>query len=372
MTNVYETILKELQTLGKAPYETSLEEVMVIMKNLLKYLNPSYARGKKVGFISYTDKKFNKESRLVLSTPRFLTRKLGLQNYLSENCIKKLTDKINKSLFKNVKIKIIKGKKITCAYEEAVGNHSCMTGDYAECTLLYEMNPNKIQMIIIKQGNDSARALLWKLDCNRFYVDRIYTCSGACEELLQSFAAKNDFLVRWNNVPTSILHVSQLKFSKKSIPYMDTFIYGTIRKNLLDVSALKGEYCLQETDGHLCDYNSEITCTHCGIDLCDEDVVYSYDNDEPYCDGCYQSLFTRCEKCDRELFVDDAYTLMVYSAFHHMVRSKSLCSDCVKKMEKEGEIIRCSNCKQCFLTTDVFHRLNSDNDICSVCQTQRL
>jgi len=267
----------------------------------LNVLQPSRTRGNKYGFIAYNN---HEGLRLRLLTLRFLVRQLDIKRYVErESAIRAVANNINMHLFTNmVKIRIVKGKEITKAYEAAVGNCSCMTGDHSDYTLLYEQNPDKVQMIIARCRSDSARALLWKLDCGKHLVSRVYYNSSYLAEAINDFAKKRGFLLsKYDNEERDELKVSGLVFKNGHIPYIETLSYGTVRGQRLDISTENGDHSLDRTDGCLEDI---ICCENCGKVITVTEEIY-HDNDEDFCLDCFQELFEECHYCGEIIHRED-------------------------------------------------------------------
>lgn len=68
---------------------------------------------------------------------------------------------------------------------------------------LYVENPDKIALAIYTNEDDllMARALVWRLDDGRIYMDRIYSRTEADGRLLAEYAKKNNMLMYGHNPP---------------------------------------------------------------------------------------------------------------------------------------------------------------------------
>lgn len=98
------------------------------------------------------------------------------------------------------KIEVVKGDDIIYWYNEenyfksdgTLGN-SCMRYDHkSEFMRIYADNPDKISMITLRQDDKLlARALVWKLDDGRIYLDRIYAIHDSDFDFVYNWALQN-------------------------------------------------------------------------------------------------------------------------------------------------------------------------------------
>ena len=84
----------------------------------------------------------------------------------------------------------------------------------------------------------------------------------------------------------------------------------------------EGELMDQDDNGDLicsdCRENY-VDCYNCSQTVHNNDAICA-DNGEEYCDGCYYEQYTRCEDCDDEIYIDDA--------FYYDSRGVYLCEYC--------------------------------------------
>lgn len=334
------------------------------------------------------------KDRMKLKTGRFLTRKLNLNHdFLNTNQIQQLADKINIELFGTTTqdIDLVSGYKITEAYSDGIGGDSCMTGNCADYTKLYESNPDRFSMLIMHNGNDSARAIVHKLDNGRFMLDRVYGTSESLKMSMQAYAQDKNWLWRTNfsmgsspvqDGDDTINHydlcVSGLKFTDGEIPYMDTLNMGTICNNLLNI-ATQGDIELCNTDGGL---ESGNICSNCNEYVCEDEACYA--NDGCYCQECYDEYYFSCERCseicsnDDVICIDESLYVCISCAednYYHCEdcgdwfsegvyvesESKTVCTSCL------DEYFCCDDCNE-YYSNDEYHA-KDDGSYCSSCVT---
>jgi len=116
---------------------------------------------------------------------------------------------------------------------------SCMSTP--NCSVYFNIyceNPDKIGLCIYTNEDDKlmARALVWKLDNGRVYMDRIYSTNYADKKILLDYAEKNNMLTHENrmNIKEKLLVQMPKEYGKKhrpphGNPYMDTFKWILIK-----------------------------------------------------------------------------------------------------------------------------------------------
>jgi hypothetical protein len=302
--------------------------------SLIDKLAPDYPEDGTKGFIAYNQG----EKRMKIKIGRFLTSKLKFNQYFSDEAIRKMSEQIGLKMF-GCNVFLVKGKEITEHYRKATGGNSCMTGEAADYTLLYEMNPDRFQLAFVSLGNDSARAIVSKLDNGEFLMDRQYCTCESLATVLRDYAVnqgwyyknghiyKNGEAVNYDN---PIFAVSGLKYEDGYIPYMDTLRHANIANGKLNIFISGSyEYCLENTGGFplgggrycencgneaggeavhtdgglLCEdcYNERyFYCEHCGEDRLVDDGSYYYERMGYYiCESCYEEDFFTCETCGK-------------------------------------------------------------------------
>lgn len=361
--NVKEVIEKKI-TNGLSSLVSA--EIILSITNNIASLNPDKPDDGSSCFIAFD----NAGKRLKLKTGRFLTRKLALNNYACDEVLRNLATELNKELFQaedeDSGVKLFKGEDITSNYRDEIGGTSCMTGGCAEYTLLYEMNPDKFSQAVAILGNDTARAIVSKLDNGKFIMDRIYHTDSNLAVTLREYAEKQGWY-RYNGSQVidsegneitdySELIVSNLSFENGHIPYMDTLRYYKINsKNKMNIFHSRSKFSydgsLDNIDGHIS--NCEFTCSNCGNGV-DEDNTYSPEcGDGVYCENCYSQLFTRCDICEEDVFSGDANFIEAEDI--------TVCNCC-----KDNYITECERCEaECRDN----HRLYKMEEIlCSSCR----
>ncbi len=248
------------------------------------------------------------KDRLKLKTVRYLTRKCRLKEVasLNDEQIRILAEKINGLLW-TVKelndVELVRGSDITEAYRNEVGGGSCMTGGCSNYTKLYEANPTRFEMLIIRNGNDSARAIIHKLDNDRKLLGVIYaTAKHLLDKMEKHAIEQNWILCAGHGQDKSSWVMSGLNYCDGEIPYMDILTSGEICGGLLTVSYDSGDFVIQNQDGRL---GSGYCCDNCG-DRVREDDAYSNNDENVYCEYCFNENFTCCPDCNDTVYNNDA------------------------------------------------------------------
>ena len=150
--------------------------------------------------------------------------------------------------------------------------------------------------------------------------------------------------------------------------YID-YNYGvvTIRKGKELEQCLLGEGICLECGGTLensciggtcpdCRDENHVRCIHCDEFISRDDAFYY--SDEPYCEHCYNDMFSQCYRCDEAVPSESTYEV------YHGERSHCVCSDCLEQYYTE--CIKCNTfCESDEMTT------NADgNYICQYCVSE--
>lgn len=247
-------------------------------------------------FISFNAKSGG--DRLKLKTARYLTRKCGLNEHLNDGQIRFLAEKINLLLWTEEElnsVKLLRGPAITEAYNDEIGGNSCMTGCNSSYTRLYEVNPTRFEMLVIRSDNDSARGIVHHLDDGRILLGKVYTTAEHLLETIDNYAEQQGWLnmATLDSIDKDTLIMSGLKFCKSEIPYMDVLTQGEVCDNLLTVSYNTGLFNLQNQNGSLSDY----ICETCGGYIYEDDI-YSGNYGDSYCQSCFEDNFIICDCCN--------------------------------------------------------------------------
>jgi len=389
MANVKDFIAKEvLELIFDTKGLDFFRENKNKIEDLLDKLQPDKPKDGTEGFIAYNVN--GDGQRMKTKTGRFLSKKLKLSSFgLTEQQIQNFTQKINDGLFSGKTIiKLCKGAEITENYREEIGGHSCMTGECADYTKLYEQNPDKIQQLVIKQVNDSARAIVYKLDNGKFLMSRVYATCELLKDKMVEYAEKHNWFYQRgshficnksvcdkNDYQQFI--VSGLKYRDGEIPYFDSLRGYKINAGLMTVmSTAIGDYdgILGRQEGYLED---RAVCYHCS-ECFDEDEVTSV-FDETVCNYCFNEFYFYCNHCDEVASVDDGNfvedteeTVCISCAEQYYY----FCPDCdnyyssLVSVDNDCQSV-CENCLGNYFCCDncgeYFSKLN-DKNLCEDCE----
>ncbi len=304
----------------------------------LNRLQPSIPEDGSTGKIAFN---VPSKDRMKIKTGRFLTRKLNLNSgFLSDKSIAVITGDINSELFSDdVQIELVRGQEITKAYEDGIGAVTCMCtggdGGGPNCTLLYKLNPDRFQMLIMHYQADSARAIVHKLDNGRYFMDRVYSSCSMLVGKMQSYAEESDWDYRISTeagerdatCDDSTLTVSGLDYKEGEVPYMDTMENGCTCGPGLTISAYGcQDYELLNQNGQL---RRGYTCANCG-DWVSEDDYQPIDGNV-YCEDCANKLFSYCDNCEEMVPVDDCVSIedtSIYVCSSCAADKFTVCEDC--------------------------------------------
>lgn len=155
------------------------------------------------------------------------------------------------------KIEEVKGEDIrkwylSSNYKSTIGQlgGSCMS--YPECQRyldIYTENPERISLLILKDKEDKllGRALLWKLDNGKLFMDRVYCLTEYDERLFVNYAKEKGYYYRNNGNNGNIkffldgkevdiqdeLYVSVTNSDFDNYPYIDTLKDFDMDKSVL-------------------------------------------------------------------------------------------------------------------------------------------
>ncbi len=352
----------------------------------INYQYPDKPDDSSTGFIAFD---VPGKERLKLKTARYLTRKCKLNKVaaLNDEQIRILAEKINGLLWTTEElndVELICGKAITEAYSDEVGGSSCMSGCNSSYTCLYEVNPTRFEMLIIRCGNDSARAIVHKLDSGQKLLGVVYATAEHLLDMVENFAENQGWLI-YGNVgysERSSWIMSDLQFCDGEIPYMDVLTSGSIDDGLLTASYNSGDFELQNTNGSI---NSYI-CISCSNTM-HEDDAYSDDNGEIYCEHCFHKAFLHCERCEdltykeNAVFIENAEIYVCQNcALNHyyccetcseyrtiddmqIFDDNAYCENCFDKIADY-----CEDCSKAFYTEDLT-TVGDSGPLCKDCAT---
>lgn len=282
-----------------------------ILTNDLAKFNPGIPDDGTTGFIAFN----TGSQRMKIKTGRFLTKKLNLNSgFIPDEFLQKIAHSINKCLFGvELKIRLDKGVAIRENYANNVGGSSCMSGNCACYVGLYVDNQDRYQQLIVEFGNDSARAMVVKLDNGKFFLDRIYTTSENLIPEIKKYTKEQGWLYRAYNDADEYevfkdgeheidnynqMIVSGLNYNDGEVPFQDTLIDYDLANHKLNLFHGKSDYDaigrVDATNGYL-ENGDEPRCCCCG-DYISEENLYSA-NDEYYCECCFDENFSTCYQC---------------------------------------------------------------------------
>lgn len=163
-----------------------------------------------------------------------------LNNNYTEKEIEEFVNKFkasHASIFTDPQIDVVTGDKISYWYNEirykkpgGSLNNSCMRHENNKIQIdFYGEYKNKIALaILIKEEQLWARALIWRLDDGRIYMDRIYSVNETSRVILENYALNNNMLLYKNlfksNMKISVTLDENIKNKYINTPYFDTFI----------------------------------------------------------------------------------------------------------------------------------------------------
>jgi len=166
------------------------------------------------------------------------------------------------------KIEIVEGDEIVKwynidNYQSKLGKlgNSCMSSP--ECQgyfKIYTENPDKVKLLILKNKDNKlvGRALLWKLDDNTLFMDRVYTAFDSDDNIFINYAIENGYTYRGTSmpivyykngekIPTPKMECTLDRYTFTEYPYVDTLKY--LKDNVLYNYVVRPSQLLNEVDG---------------------------------------------------------------------------------------------------------------------------
>ena len=284
-----------------------------------------------------------------------------------EEFVNKFKSKVEISRNKHFLFELVKGDDIAYWYlgDRYVDGNGSLQGScmrYSECQSyfdIYTQNEDKVSLLILKDEDNSekisGRAIVWKLDDGKTFMDRIYYTKEEEVELFKSYAREKGWLYKskQNMTPNEEIESEegvssqiQLKVSLEVdfeyFPYMDTMRYLYYHKpgflsnqysHEIELSdgtkkKLSPSETLDSTEGGACDYcggSGETECPDCegsGELECDDCSGYG----QVSCDDCSSTGQIECNECEGSGEVEEDGEMVT-------------CSDC----DGDGEV-ECSHC----------------------------
>jgi hypothetical protein len=357
----------------------------------LDQLNPTICEGGDIGKIAFG----SSERRMKIKTARFLTRKLRLNSgFLNDVEIRTIQTSIDEILFgEMVQTYISTGSDIEKNYYNEIGGPSCMSGFSSGCVGLYVDNPDTYSQLIMKRGNDSARAMIVKLDNGKYMLDRIYTDAEDLTEKMKNYADDQGWIVGYDRdisesgLSTLDFIVTGLTYTDGEVPYQDTLGFGRIRNGLLDLLADRRhghDFTMDDTGGNIdgggyecCDCGDRVSeedywstdngiycpscserfyfiCNYCNDTTSDDDRRHINNEGIEVCPHCADTQYAFCDECDE--YFSTEFVAYIESA------EKSVCDDCVDRDYRQ-----CTDCNELFDKNDMVE-LENNESICEDCR----
>lgn len=168
---------------------------------------------------------------------------------------------------KKYEFELVSGKAIEEMYlkfKDVEGLASCMTIEgYGRMTQLYSANPDKVQLVLIKNNNNLiGRSLLWTTDQGVKVLDRVYPSDkGPQTNAAHHWARKNnyDYKIKQSYGAGYLKsrrsdYTITLKNNCKVFPYIDTFFYCNVNPRNSDkivLSLSRKTYSFKDTVGRV-------------------------------------------------------------------------------------------------------------------------
>lgn len=177
------------------------------------------------------------------------------------------------------KIEVVKGNDISFwynseNYQSTMGKlgGSCMSNSEAAENYLdiYTTNTNKVSLLILKNKENKlvGRALLWKLDDGRLFMDRIYTASDSDDNIFVNYAIENEYIYRntpaggyiylhkGKEIDPGTLTVKLDDYDFDNYPYLDTLRFLSSEGVLSNINSNTWR-TLVDTDGRWNEYDED-------------------------------------------------------------------------------------------------------------------
>ncbi len=322
----------------------------------LDRLNPSICEDGDIGKIAFGPS----EHRMKIRTSRFLTRKLRLNSgFLNDVQIRSIQAHIDEILFGDmIQTYISTGSDIGKNYRDSIGGDSCMTGG-STMVGLYVDNPDTYSQLIMKRGNDSARAMVVRLDNGKYMLDRIYTDAEDLIDKMKDYAKDQNWVCGYYNgfseIDSTEFIVTGLSYTDGEVPYQDTLNSGRVRDGCLDLmhsSCRDYDFTMDNTNGNI---SGGYTCCHCNEYVSEDD--YHIFNDEIYCQYCFDQVAFACWHCGDITPQNDC----VYISDEGV----DICPYCA-----DNQYAFCDECKEYFPTENVQYVGSEERAICDTCLDQ--
>lgn len=223
---------------------------------------------------------------------------------------------------------IVKGEDIAhyyfyTNYERTMGSlgNSCMSRIESTTFEIYTKNPEVCQLVILKsekiKGTITGRALLWKIDDDHFFMDRIYTVRDSDVNLFRQWATKNGYWYKSANNSASdedttkpdgtvnyIEHSIKIKkLDYAAYPYVDTLKYMTEYSDYATLSNDQdgADFILESVGGSRFDIVCQV-CNNTHLVICQ--TCYGEGKLLRDCEECFGRGRQRCRDCSGSGVVD--------------------------------------------------------------------
>lgn len=188
--------------------------------------------------------------------------------------------------------KVVEGEDILKAYhcdnyDEGETMGSCMRYESAQSYLkIYTDNPDSVKCLVLLNPNNGkvrGRALLWHMDNDQWFMDRVYVTNDGYRNLFNVYKEKHNI---GNRANSSVTLENSGEYD--TYPYMDTFEYYTPDDGILSTEAINSvSIRLQDTGGGHAPAGTYIDLGDHEGETVDEDEAYylSYRTPSGYVEG---------------------------------------------------------------------------------------
>ena len=326
---------KVVKALVKAcrDYPEYMPAVQELILNNRHWLSVSVDDELLVSYANSYETRFNTRKRVKTTIGRFLMRRMGVTKNPADFAAEFTACRIEQEGFEEY-IHVLSGEAVIDAYEEGVGDSSCMTGENSYLVRLYADNPEKVQLLILRMDEcDVARALWWTCDDGTKVLDRIYPDDqGQHIAILRRYAKANGGTHRLKQgAPSesknhladgSVRTITVRRACNRMFPFIDTFCFGKMcndGEHLVLSNELRGMTMLfNKIDGRFSDADIEVVCDGCGHTF---NLLETID---------VHGVGTLCRSCHSMLHFCDACNMCVIDENFIHVDGVGYCSECAR------------------------------------------
>jgi len=296
-----------------------------------------------------------------------------------EDFVNQFKNQINIKKNRSLLFKIVEGDDIKHFYhrdnydntKEGTLQQSCMR--YPKCQDffgIYTENPQVCKLLILRSPDDEdliiGRALVWTLDTEETFMDRIYFSYNEDVELFKEYAKSKGWCYKAKQESS---HHSRIEFNQDKkregdltvklekywfddYPYMDTLKFLNESSKTLSTNNYRSDLTLESTTGgrgecDMCNGDGRVDCPECDGDErvdcggCDGDGSNECNNCDGYgevdCSNCDGYGEVDCSNCDGEGKIEGDEGEV--DCPECSGKGKEECSDCSGKGKEE-----CSDC----------------------------